>query len=373
VINHLIKEEKSGSNANYKLFPKIYPHLQEMGWKKVNDLSHGLLYLAPWAAKAEGEGGIILENGRCDVSLRDNDEEITRMVLNRDFFVDSKKVVSYIKKHGFMRIEGLPLPPIGDRKRGKEIDQTKTSSMKASHAIPCHDEKVEEAVSVSSSSSRLELTGEELVMSTIASYDADFSTNGEKTSYFLLTKLLPLLENIGWRKVTNCSSLEDHGYPSRIYIPPWVNSLCEDGGVMMLNGDKSDVLNKSGERKTHTEKIILNRDYFLIPEKIPEYLRLHGCKRVAEYLIHDECLGPRNRRPVIAVVPSSSNSLSNTVKSTSVFVNENKGKKHPLGVPTNVKAVAVPERNKKRARPSTDGNDYMMILLNILLLKMFDN
>jgi hypothetical protein len=38
-----------------------------------------------------------------------------------------------------------------------------------------------------------------------------------------------------------------------------------------------------------------------------------------------------------------------------------------------VKAVAVPERNKKRARPSTDGNDYMMILLNILLLKMFDN
>jgi hypothetical protein len=467
-INHLLREEKVGNNANYNLFPKIYPHLQEMGWKREEDLSHGSVYLAPWAAKAVGEGGIIPANGRCDVSLRDNDEEITRMVLNRDYFEDSKKVVSYIRKYGFMRIEGLPLPPTGDRKRVKKssekssdmrgqenvIEQTKTLSMKPSRVVMCPNKEVKNHVSISSSS-RLELTGEEIVASTMVNYNAAIS-NGEIPSYHLLTKLLPLLENIGWRKVTNCSSLEDHGQPSVIYIPQWVNSLCEDGGVM-LDSDKSDVLNKMGRRTIDAEKVILNRDYFLYAPNFFEYLTLHGCKWVAECLIHDGCEVPRIRRPTIAVVPSSSNSLPHTVKSTSVLVNESKGKKYSDGVSNNIKAVAVPERNdrksekdvkslsaplilpvqkkkvpgkiesasllssnalacpmnspsvivdkdkgkkcfidvtipsgscssssaaiesndnidviyEEKARPSTDGNDYVMKLLNMLLLKMF--
>jgi hypothetical protein len=129
-----------------------------------------------------------------------------------------------------------------------------------------------------------------------------------------------------------------------------------------LIGDKSDVLNKSGRRKTDAENIILNRDYFIIPDKICEYLRLHGCERVAVYLIHDECVGPRNCRPVIAVVPSSSNSLTHTVKSTSVLVNESKGKKHPLGVSNNVKAVAVPDGNNRKSDKDTKSLSAPLIL-----------
>jgi hypothetical protein len=138
-----------------------------MGWKQVDYLSHGSLYLAQWAAKSVNfaqwkdfakEGRIILANGSDYVSLRDGDEiaRIAQMVLNLDYFIDSKKVVSYIRKYGFTRIEGLST---GDRKRasdsrkisigkrvkrsfekssdmkGQEKEQTKTLSMNPSGVV----------------------------------------------------------------------------------------------------------------------------------------------------------------------------------------------------------------------------------------------
>jgi hypothetical protein len=350
-IKHLFQEEKSGSNANYYLFPKIYPHLQEIGWKRVEDLSHGSFHLAPWAAKSVGEGGIILANGRCDVSLRDTDQEITRMLLNRDYFVDNKKIVSYIRKHGLGRIAGLPSPATGDKKRvrvptnyfrdtsrqQKVTEETTSSSRKTPQTLSRHTEEVDEdddnddddddSESVPSVTPPLELSGEEIVISTIKNYNTAIS-NGVNVSYNLLSKLLPLLEDIGWKKA------KDTKDNSAFYIAQWASSFCEEGGVMLANG-KCDVTNKLGGRSEDAGAIILNRDYFSDFKVMIEYLTTHGCRRVEEALIANGKEEPRRRGAVVSQISASSNSLTNAA--AKVVVAENKGKKHPVAVTANTK------------------------------------
>jgi hypothetical protein len=361
-INHFIQEEKSGTNMNYYLFPKIYPHLQELGWKKVEDLKHGSLHLAPWAAKSVEDGGIILANGKCDISLRDIDD--LQMLLNRDYFIDNKKIVSYIRKHGSRRIEGLPSPATGDRKRvsqptnyfkdvakqAKLVEQTRSSSRKPPQTLSHHgeikdeedheeDDDDDDSNSVSGSISlvcaHLEQSGEEIVISTIDEYYAAIF-NGEKVSYYLLTKLLPLLEDIGWKKA------KDTKDNSAYYIAQWVSSLCVDGGVMLDNG-KCDVSNKLGGRGKDAGAIVENRDYFSDSKVMIEYLTTHGCRRVEEALIGTSKEESRRRSTVATVVSSSGDSLTNVnskTVATKGVIAENKGKKYPLVVAVSTKATS---------------------------------
>ena len=90
--------------AGYYLFSRLYPLLTEMGWRKMEDMQGQSVYVTHWAMSYLESSGRLLSRGRCDV------DGTGELVLNRDYFVNTKRLVSYISKHGCHRSDESPSP-----------------------------------------------------------------------------------------------------------------------------------------------------------------------------------------------------------------------------------------------------------------------
>ena len=104
LVMDLITAYEADPNPQTFIKVKLYPLLIEVGWKRVNGMAKEQIYLAPWAAKSCAEGGAILESGKCDVKSSESS-----FVLDRDYFLDFKKILSFLSKNGCARVVDAPL------------------------------------------------------------------------------------------------------------------------------------------------------------------------------------------------------------------------------------------------------------------------
>jgi hypothetical protein len=137
------------------------------------------------------------------------------------------------------------------------------------------------------------LTGEDRVIIAIRNYNDEVFSTG-RPNYGLVTKLTPLLKDIGWVTGRDVSNTVAETFKPSPWIAVWINRPCENGGAVLSNG-KIDILNKQGERGTDIPAFVVNRDYFVDTYKLIEYLTLHGCNRVEDPL-WDVSAAPRPKR-----------------------------------------------------------------------------
>jgi Cdc6-like AAA superfamily ATPase len=119
-IQNLLAIKAGKDEAKYTL-PKILPHLLELGWRKSQDVSYkevALIYIAPWADYPP------FERCKCDVLK-------ARLQLNRDYWVDPKKLLDYGQNYGFLK-SSTPATPDNDNdsnRRSSSESWTTTESI----------------------------------------------------------------------------------------------------------------------------------------------------------------------------------------------------------------------------------------------------
>ena len=103
--------------------PKVLPHLlkPEIGWGKATDVvgEKNTVFIAPWARKDTTEGGLLWKSTTdyCNTSVNAD-----TMMLNRDYFTDQYKVLNYLRKHGFNRVDTVS-PSTVERGRKRQPPQ----------------------------------------------------------------------------------------------------------------------------------------------------------------------------------------------------------------------------------------------------------
>jgi hypothetical protein len=97
----------------------------------------------------------------------------------------------------------------------------------------------------------------------------------KKPTNLLLPKLMPYLNEIGWKKVMDIQ--QDRKHRQEVFLAPWIAMSVDEGGVILESGDCDlQSTSKSMTKLSKTAKKVidpkLNRDYFLFAKDLLKYL-----------------------------------------------------------------------------------------------------
>lgn len=99
----VIPESHEMIDIDDEIFPGIFNHLRMGGWKEAEDVRHGPLYLAPWAARSVKKGGVMTRNPDNDdenddddenENKEDDDEEEGKLVADACDAMDSSNIIA---------------------------------------------------------------------------------------------------------------------------------------------------------------------------------------------------------------------------------------------------------------------------------------
>ena len=236
-------------------YSRILPDLDKLNFSTPWDNHKGQrVYVTSWANKPVAEGGVMLaQNNRCNTKANAD-----TMKLNRDYFLEARMMVDYLRKHGFV-----------------QVDAESSSTSSSSSATTTESAQPRRATATTTLPPTLiaptavyvfdKNETEKLVLQKIKEFDHEAAKRAPTANCY--SRILPDLAKL------NFVTPWDNHTSQIVYVTSWANKSVADGGVMLAENDRCN-------SSINADTMKLNRDYFVEACKLVDYLRKHGFVQV---------------------------------------------------------------------------------------------